>query len=49
MVGRVRDVTGSTTPALYVIGGLSLVCALIILYGLPQSLRQKDHTGSAGA
>ncbi len=48
MVGRVRDVTGSTTPALYVIGGLSLICALIILYGLPQSLRQKDHTGRAG-
>ncbi|MEM5434124.1 MFS transporter [Paraburkholderia diazotrophica] len=45
MVGRVRDVTGSTTPALYVIGALSLVCALIVLYGLPQSLRQRDHTG----
>jgi MFS family permease len=47
MLGRVRDVTGSTTPALYVIGALSLICALIILYGLPQSLRQKDHTGRA--
>lgn len=42
MVGRVRDLTGSTTPALYVIGAMSLVCALIVLYGLPESLRQKD-------
>jgi len=42
MVGRVRDLTGSTTPALYVIGAMSLVCALIVLCGLPESLRQKD-------
>ncbi|WCM23375.1 MFS transporter [Paraburkholderia bryophila] len=42
MVGRVRDLTGSTTPALYVIGAMSMVCALIVLYGLPESLRQKD-------
>jgi MFS family permease len=42
MVGRVRDLTGSTTPALYVIGALSLVCAVIVLVGLPDSLRQKD-------
>jgi nitrate/nitrite transporter NarK len=42
MVGRVRDLTGSTTPALYVIGTMSLVCALIVLYGLPDSLRRKE-------
>ncbi|MGO4377733.1 MFS transporter [Pseudoduganella sp. RAF19] len=42
MVGRIKDVTGSTTPAMYVIGGLALLCALIVLYGLPQRLRQKE-------
>jgi MFS family permease len=42
MVGRIKDVTGSTTPALYVIGGLALLCALIVLFGLPQRLRQKE-------
>jgi len=42
MVGRIKDVTGSTTPALYVIGALALLCALIVLRGLPQRLRQKD-------
>jgi MFS family permease len=42
MVGRVRDLTGSTTPALYVIGGATLLCALIVMFGLPQQLRQKD-------
>ena len=42
MVGRIKDATGSTTPALYVIGGLALLCALIVLYGLPQRLRQKE-------
>jgi MFS family permease len=41
MVGRVRDLTGSTTPALYVIGGATLLCALIVMHGLPQQLRQK--------
>jgi MFS family permease len=43
MVGRIKDVTGSTTPALYVIGALSLVCALILLYGVPAALRSKDY------
>jgi MFS family permease len=43
MVGRVMDLTGSTTPALYVIGGMCLVCALVVLVGLPESLRQADH------
>jgi MFS family permease len=44
MVGRIRDVTGSTTPALYVIGCMSLVCAGILMFGLPEALRRKDHT-----
>ncbi|WMY11382.1 MFS transporter [Paraburkholderia phenoliruptrix] len=42
MVGRVRDLTGSTTPALYVIGAMSLICAVIVLRGLPESLRARD-------
>lgn len=37
MVRRIKDLTGSTTPALYVIG----VCALL-LWGLPQKLRTLD-------
>lgn len=44
MVGRVKDLTGSTTPALYVIGAMSVVCALIVLYGLPESLRSRETT-----
>jgi MFS family permease len=47
MVGRVMDLTGSTTPALYVIGGMSLVCSLVLAFGLPASLRQKDHADAA--
>lgn len=43
MVGRVMDVTGSTTPALYAIGGMSVVCALIVLFALPESLRHRDQ------
>ncbi|MGF6756714.1 MFS transporter [Paraburkholderia sp. GAS42] len=46
MVGRIKDLTGSTTPALYVIGAMSLACALILLYGVPAALRSKDHPAS---
>lgn len=42
MVGRIKDISGSTTPALYVIAGLSLLCALIVMAGLPQALRNKE-------
>ncbi|MEK6420343.1 MAG: MFS transporter [Burkholderia gladioli] len=42
MVGRVRDLTGSTTPALYVIGLLSLICAALVGFALPASLRERD-------
>src|SRR3569833_1805137 len=34
MVGSVKDMTGSTTPALYIIGGLCVFCAKILLAGL---------------
>jgi MFS family permease len=42
MVGAVKDATGSTTPALYVIGTLCLLCAAILLYALPRQLRTND-------
>ncbi|QSI30398.1 MFS transporter [Variovorax sp. RKNM96] len=42
MVGRIKDLTGSTTPALYVIGTLTLLCAAILAYGLPQRLRAAE-------
>jgi MFS family permease len=41
-VGRIKDLTGSTTPALYLIGGLSLVCAAILAFGLPARLRARE-------
>lgn len=42
MVGRVRDMTGSTTPALYVIAICAFIVAMIVLFGLPEQLRRKD-------
>ncbi|WP_424630124.1 MFS transporter [Bradyrhizobium sp. SYSU BS000235] len=42
MVGAVKDATGSTTPALYVIGGLCLLCGLILLFAMPERLRSND-------
>ncbi len=42
MVGRVRDLTGSTTPALYLIGALSLLCAALVWFALPAALRERD-------
>jgi MFS family permease len=35
MVGRIKDVTGSTTPALYAIGIASVVCAALVMKALP--------------
>jgi MFS family permease len=35
MVGRIKDVTGSTTPALYAIGIASVVCAVLVMKALP--------------
>lgn len=42
MVGRIKDLTGSTTPALYAIGAMTLLCALILAFALPERLRQKE-------
>ncbi|HEY4083531.1 MAG TPA: MFS transporter [Burkholderiaceae bacterium] len=49
MVGRVKDLTGSTTPALYVIGALGLLCAVVLLYGLPAGLRRREAHAAAPA
>jgi nitrate/nitrite transporter NarK len=43
VVGRIKDITGSTTPALYLIGCLSLVCAAILMFGMPAKLRAKEE------
>ncbi|WP_144006653.1 MFS transporter [Pelomonas sp. KK5] len=43
MVGRIKDLSGSTTPALYVIAALALLCAAILLWGLPERLRQREQ------
>ncbi|MCO5413297.1 MFS transporter [Ralstonia mojiangensis] len=42
VVGRIKDIAGSTTPALYLIGGLGLVCAAILTFAMPAQLRAKD-------
>jgi nitrate/nitrite transporter NarK len=42
MVGRIKDLTGSTTPALYVIGVMTLLCGLILFFAAPESLKRKD-------
>ncbi|WP_397459105.1 MFS transporter [Pseudomonas asplenii] len=43
MVGYIKDFTGSTTPALYVIGVTSLLAAALLFWGLPERLRTKDQ------
>ncbi|KMO11025.1 MFS transporter [Methylobacterium platani] len=43
MVGWVKDLTGSTTPALYGIGCLCLVAAGLLLFAMPESLRRNDR------
>lgn len=44
MVGRIRDLTGSTTPALYVIAGVLSLGAALVLFGLPPALRATERT-----
>jgi MFS family permease len=47
VVGRIKDLTGSTTPALYLIGCLSLVCAAILAFALPARLCAREDTRQA--
>ncbi len=42
MVGSVKDLTGSTTLALFVIGSLCVFCAVLLLTALPRELKSKD-------
>lgn len=46
MVGRIKDLTGSTTPALYVLSGACLACAGILLFALPATLHRREDVGS---
>lgn len=46
MVGYIKDLTGSTTPALYLIGCTSLLAAGLMFWALPQSLRTSDKLGA---
>lgn len=41
VVGRIKDITGSTTPALYLIGSLGLVCAATLMFAMPAKLRAR--------
>ena len=43
-IGRIKDLTGSATYALYVIAGLCLVCAAMLMLAAPASLRDNDLT-----
>lgn len=42
MVGFIKDVTGSTTPALYLIGSTCLIAAALLIWALPASLKTLD-------
>jgi MFS family permease len=43
VIGRVKDVTGSATPALYLISGVCVAAALILAFLSPIQLRAKDR------
>ncbi len=42
LIGRVKDLTGSATPALFLISGLCVAGALILLFLAPAQLRARD-------
>jgi D-galactonate transporter len=45
MVGRVKDLTGTATPALYVLGAVCLLATALIIWGIPDQyyLRETTH------
>ena len=43
LVGRIKDITGSTTPALYAIGLASLACALVVMKALPTAALRAER------
>ena len=42
MIGRVRDLTGAATPALYLLSAISLVAVALILWGVPKVYYSAD-------
>jgi D-galactonate transporter len=46
LVGKVKEMTGSTEAALYAIAGCMLVAALLVLLALPHKLAARDHTAA---
>jgi D-galactonate transporter len=42
LVGKVKDMTGSTEIGLYVIAGFTLIAAVLILFALPARIVQRD-------
>lgn len=44
LVGAVKDYTGSTTPALYVISFLCALCGAILLVAMPHKLKASDRS-----
>ncbi|MEZ2126932.1 MULTISPECIES: MFS transporter [unclassified Sinorhizobium] len=44
LVGAIKDYTGSTTPALYVIGALCAFCGVILLVAMPRRLNASDRS-----
>jgi nitrate/nitrite transporter NarK len=45
MVGKIIDVTGSITPALYLIGCVCGACALVTFFLFPKALRLPELRG----
>ena len=43
MVGRIKDATGTTTPALYAIGLASVACAVIVMKALPAAAMRAER------
>lgn len=42
LVGTVKDATGTTSPALYLIGGLCVFCAVLLLFAMPRKITSSD-------
>jgi MFS family permease len=49
VVGSVRDYSGSTTPALYLIAALCVLAAALTMFALPERLRRKEVFAPAAA
>ena len=45
-VGRLKDMTGKTSTGLYVVAGLEIVAAVLILLFMPRSARSMQSTKS---